>query len=423
MLFSALKSRRYRRYWFGSMGTVGASQLMIMAQGWLIFELSGSPMDLGILGAAVSGPAIVVLLFGGILADRFDRRYLLMTTSLITAALLLVQALLDYSGVVEVWHVLVLGCVIGIVTGFEWPVRQAFFAKLITRDQMMSAVSLNSILWQGSRMILPALAGVLIAASGTALVFALGALGFVVMFLTLIGMQVERQVAATGSTVNQFAEGIRFIFNHRTFVVLIPLTWVWMFFGFSFNQLMPAFADSLGTHEIGFGALMSAVGLGSAVGTVFVSSIQQHRHLGFTMLAGLLFGGVALVGFGIAVVYGTTSFAFEAALVFAFLVGVFGSVYLITSMTVLQIQVPDALRGRVMGIHIISFYLMPLGGLFMGVIASTYDDSLAVIVGAFVVLVITVVAMISQRDIRRIDGRDLSDSGPDSHQLTDSTRA
>jgi MFS family permease len=243
------------------------------------------------------------------------------------------------------------------------------------------------------------------------------------MFLTLIGMQVERQVAATGSTVNQFAEGIRFIFNHRTFVVLIPLTWVWMFFGFSFNQLMPAFADSLGTHEIGFGALMSAVGLGSAVGTVLVSSIQQHRHLGFTMLAGLLFGGVALVGFGIAVVYGTTSFAFEAALVFAFLVGVFGSVYLITSMTVLQIQVPDALRGRVMGIHIISFYLMPLGGLFMGVIASTYDDSLAVIVGAFVVLVITVVAMISQRDIRRIDGRELSDSGPDSHQLTDSTRA
>ena len=151
---------------------------MIMAQGWLIFELSGSPMDLGILGAAVSGPAIVVLLFGGILADRFDRRYLLMTTSLITAVLLLVQALLDYFGVVEVWHVLVLGCVIGIVTGFEWPVRQAFFAKLITRDQMMSAVSLNSILWQGSRMILPALAGVLIAASGTALLFALGAVGF-----------------------------------------------------------------------------------------------------------------------------------------------------------------------------------------------------------------------------------------------------
>ena len=423
MLFSALKSRRYRRYWFGSMGTVGASQLMIMAQGWLIFELSGSPMDLGILGAAVSGPAIIVLLFGGILADRFDRRYLLMTTSLITAALLLVQALLDYSNIVEVWHVLVLGCVIGIVTGFEWPVRQAFFAKLITRDQMMSAVSLNSILWQGSRMILPALAGVLIAASGTALVFALGALGFVVMFLTLVGMQVERQVATTGSTAKQFAEGIRFIFHHRTFVVLIPLTWIWMFFGFSFNQLMPAFADSLGTQEIGFGALMSAVGLGSAVGTLLVSGVQQYRYFGFTMLAGLLFGGISLVGFGIAVLYGTTSFAFEVAVGFSFLVGVFGSVYLITSMTVLQIQVPDGLRGRVMGIHIISFYLMPLGGLFMGVIASRYDDSLAAIVGAFIVLVITVVIVISQREIRRIDGRDLSESGSNSPKSTDSLRA
>jgi len=167
---------------------------------------------------------------------------------------------------------------------------------------------------------------------------------------------------------------------------------------------------------------MSAVGLGSAVGTVLVSSIQQHRHLGFTMLAGLLFGSVALVGFGIAVVYGTTSFAFEAAVIFAFLVGVFGSVYLITSMTVLQIQVPDVLRGRVMGIHIISFYLMPLGGLFMGVIASVYDDSLAVIAGAFVVLGITVIAMISQRDIRRIDGRDLSESGPNSDELTESAK-
>ena len=389
------------------MGTVGASQLMIMAQGWLIFELSGSPMDLGILGAAVSGPAIVVLFFGGILADRFDRRYLLMTTSLITAVLLLVQAFLDYSGVVEVWHVLVLGCVIGIVTGFEWPVRQAFFAKLITRDQMMSAVSLNSILWQGSRMILPALAGVLIAASGTALLFVLGALGFVVMFLTLVGMQVERQVATTGSTIKQFAEGIRFIFNHRTFVVLIPLTWIWMFFGFSFNQLMPAFVESLGTDEIGFGALMSAVGLGSAVGTVLVSSIQQYRHLGFTMLAGLLFGAVALVGFGIAVFYGTTRFAFEAAVVFAFLVGVFGSVYLITSMTVLQIQVPDVLRGRVMGIHSITFSMIALGGLVLGAMATKFSAPVAVVIGAVVVLSSIIWVTIRQGEIISLDGSQL----------------
>ena len=141
------------------------------------------------------------------------------------------------------------------------------------------------------------------------------------------------------------------------------------------------------------------------------------------MLAGLLFGAVALVGFGIAVFYGTTRFAFEAAVVFAFLVGVFGSVYLITSMTVLQIQVPDGLRGRVIGIHIISFYLMPLGGLFMGVIASAYDDSLAVIVGAIVVLVITAVIIVSQRDIRQIDGRGLFESGSKSDGLTESAKA
>ena len=109
MLFSALRSPGYRRYWFGSIGTVGASQLILMAQGWLVFQLSGSPLDLGALGAAVSIPSIFIMVFGSVLADRWDRRRLIMTTSLITAGLLLIQAALDYSGVVEVWHVLLIG--------------------------------------------------------------------------------------------------------------------------------------------------------------------------------------------------------------------------------------------------------------------------------------------------------------------------
>ncbi|MDP7220626.1 MAG: MFS transporter [Arenicellales bacterium] len=409
MLFSALRSPRYRRYWFGSIGTVGASQLILMAQGWLVFQLSGSPMDLGALGAAVSVPSILIMIFGGILADRWDRRRLIMTTSVITAGLLLIQAALDYLAVVEVWHVLVIGALIGIVTGFEWPTRQAFFASLIEPDQMMSAVSLNSILWQASRMVLPGLTGILIAAAGTSMVFVMGALGFMVMFATLLGMPVRRQAPVSGNSVQQFLDGMRFIVVNRVFLVLIPMTWVWMFFGFSFNQLMPAFADVLGTRELGFGALMSAVGAGSAAGTILVGPMQKARLLGGIMFSGLLGGVAGLTGFGVSILFGdSVSWSFNSALVAAFVVGLFGSVFLITSMTVLQIRVPDVLRGRVMGIHTVSFYLMPLGGLFGGVLASAYSPGAAVLTGTGVILAVTLAVVLTQREIRQIDGRRLT---------------
>ncbi|GIS90312.1 MAG: hypothetical protein CM1200mP20_03530 [Pseudomonadota bacterium] len=227
-----------------------------MAQGWLVFQLSGSPLDLGALGAAVSFP---VDIHHG-LRQRTGRP--------LGSTAVDYDDLTHYGGpaahpggprllrVVEVWHVLLMGALIGIVSGFEWPTRQAFFAGLIEPQQMMSAVSLNSILWQASRMILPAFAGILIATAGTSLVFVIGALGFMAMFATLLGMRVPPQSPVTGNSLQQFLDGMRFIVDNRVFLVLIPMTWVWMFFGFSFNQLMPAFADVLGTRELGFGALM-----------------------------------------------------------------------------------------------------------------------------------------------------------------------
>jgi MFS family permease len=222
-------------------------------------------------------------------------------------------------------------------------------------------------------------------------------------------MPVRRQAPVSGNSVQQFLDGMRFIVVNRVFLVLIPMTWVWMFFGFSFNQLMPAFADVLGTRELGFGALMSAVGAGSAAGTILVGPMQKARLLGGIMFSGLLGGVAGLTGFGVSTLFGdSVSWSFNSALVAAFFVGLFGSVFLITSMTVLQIRVPDVLRGRVMGIHTVSFYLMPLGGLFGGVLASTYNPGAAVLTGAGVILAVTLVVVLTQREIRQIDGRRLT---------------
>ena len=155
--FAALRGPRFRRYWLGSAASVGAFQLLIMGQGWLVYELSGSTLQLGFLGAASSIPTIIASLAGGVIADRVDRRRMIIATSLLTALLLALLATLDGSEVVRVWHVLAIAGTIALVVGFDFPARMAIFPSLVGRSHMMSAVALNAMLWQGTRMFLPAL--------------------------------------------------------------------------------------------------------------------------------------------------------------------------------------------------------------------------------------------------------------------------
>ena len=138
-----------------------------MGLGWLIYELSGSSLALGYLGAAAGFPALLTTLFGGALADRINKRHLLMVTSALTALLLALLAFLDFAEIVEVWHVIAIAGAISLVTGFDWPVRQAIFPELIDREDMMSAVSLTTVIWQATRMVMPALGGIIIAVSDT----------------------------------------------------------------------------------------------------------------------------------------------------------------------------------------------------------------------------------------------------------------
>lgn len=401
----ALRSPLYRRYWLGSLASIGATQLLILGKGWLVFELSGSPLKLGLLGAAGAAPQILVTLFGGVLADRLDKRRVLMVTSLIVTSLLLLLGILDSSGVVEVWHVIAIAALIGLTSGFDWPARQAFFPSLIEREDMMSAVALNSVLWQGTRMIVPAIGGIVIALTSTAVVFFASAIGYVTMFLVLSSLRVEQRVAPRGNSLQQFVEGLRFIWSTKVFAILIPLTWIGTFFGVSYIQLMPAFAEILGVGERGFGFLLSASGVGSVTGTLLVITVQRSHRLGWLILGSSMCATFALFGF--AAVTGNADVlghAYSVAIGFVFLMSLFNSMYLISTMTVLQMRVPDGLRGRVMGIHGITFSLIPLGALFGGSVASVYTPPIAVAVGASIVLVAVLSVALTQSEIRSITG-------------------
>lgn len=407
--FSALRHPQFLKYWLGSFTSVGATQLQIMGLGWLVYELSDSALALGYLGAAVGFPAIITSLFGGVLADRVDKRHLMMGTSLLIASLLALLAWLDYTEAVKVWHVIAIAGAISIITGFDWPVRQAIFPALIEREDMMSAVALTTIIWQATRMVMPAFGGVVIAFSDTWLLFALCSLGFFFMFLVMLNLIVRPTVQlAHQSTLDQIIQGMRFILTHRTFLVLIGLSYAMFFFASSYVQLMPAFADMLGVDEEGYGYLLSITGVGAVIGTFLSGSLQSSHRLGISMLLS------ALVFCGFIYLFALVSWAgipaaFYLALAAIFFASIVSSIFMITSTTVLQLEVPDHLRGRVMGFHATTYHLLSLGGLFAGAIAQFTNPALAITISTSIFLVLLVWIILTQQSIRQIDGQKLTE--------------
>ena len=397
---------RYRRFWFGCLAYAGAVRLVMIGQGWLVFELSRSPLDLGLLGAAMAIPAILVTWTGGALADRVNRRKLLMLASAATMTLLLIQAVLDLSGVVAVWQVLVIAVLLGFIGGLEWPSMQALIPSLVAREHLMSAVALNAIVWQSTRMVIPALGGIAIALWDTGVLFLAAVAGPASMLAVLTFLGTGAGTRARSTTGGAFAEALRFVLDYRLFAVLIPLSWAAGFFVSSFLQLMPVFADLLGAGGAGFGVLMSASGVGSVTGSVIVGSLNASRRLGWVMLGSLLASCTFLLGFALVAGFAdTVPNAFHTGMVFVAITSLFMSVFMVTAMTALQLRVPDSLRGRVMGLHGAAFNLMILGALFSGALATVIGAAAAVSVGVFIAMAAGVGVLATQREVRRLDGR------------------
>ena len=409
----ALRSVRYRRYWLGLLAYAGAVRLVMIAQGWLVFELSRSPLDLGLLGAAMAIPAILLTWTGGALADRVDRRKLLMAVSVATMTLLVLQAALDLSGVVTVWQVLTIAVLLGLVGGLEWPAMQALIPSLVAREHLMSAVAMNAIVWQGTRMVIPAVGGIAISLWDTGVLFLAAVAGPASMLAVLTYLDVGAVARSRSPRGGAFAEALQFILRHRLFAVLIPVSWASGFFGSSYLQLMPVFADLLGAGGAGFGALMSASGAGSVLGSLLVGSLNSARRLGWIMLGSLVTAGTGIFGF--ALIAGFANIlpnAFQAGLLCVSLTNLFISIFMVTSMTALQLRCPDSLRGRVMGLHGVAFNLMILGSLFTGALASFLGAAPALAVAALIVATAAAVALATQPEVRRLDGRPSPEPAP-----------
>jgi MFS family permease len=411
---TALRHRPFLAFWLGSFASVGATQLQIMSQGWLVFELSGSTLMLGYLGAAAGAPAILVTLFGGAMADRMDRRVLLIVTSFLTSGLLLALGLATLNGAANAWHIIFVTGLISLISGLDWPTRQALLPSLIDRDSMMSAVALNAIVWQSCRMVFPALGGIIIALWNASIVLLLCSAGFAVMGIVIVRLQFTAEPTDTSrSALSQVTEGFRYIIGQRLFLVLLGLTYAMMLFGSSYMQLMPAVSTLLGAGSSGYGYLLSATGVGSVTGTLIIGNFQESRQLGRIMLMTAIAGAACLFLFsGVAAAASqfSTLVALTLGMSTAFAIAMFASMYLISSMTVIQLTVPDAMRGRVMSYHALSYSLMPLGGLVAGAIAAASSTPIGIGVSSLIYAIIILAFGVTQSVLRDFDGASVKES-------------
>ena len=397
----AFRHRNYRLFFAGQAISLVGTWMQQVAQGWLVLQLTHDPLWLGLVSLAQFGPVIILGLFGGVIADQLPKRKTLMATQSVAMILAFILFGLTAAHVIQVWHVMVLAALLGVANAFDMPARQSFAVEMVGRDDVANAVGLNSALFNASRILGPAAAGLLIGAFDISIAFLINGISFVAVILAYLAMR-DNELRAIpqnprprnwSEVVATLAEGARYV--RSTPIVLLAVTIVGLAstFGMNFSVLTPPLADNvLHVGASGFGFLMAASGIGSTVAALWVAF---QRRPGTRPIA---FGAIAL-GLGSVVLALSTSFVLSlAAMAIA---GAGGIAMAVSANTTIQLAVPDHLRGRVMSFYTTIFSAsVPAGGLLMGAVASAGGVPLALFVGALLTLGVGVGGWVWLRRIR-----------------------
>jgi len=395
-LLRPLRHRNYRFYWLAQFPSVLAQNMQQVALAWLVLQLTNSPLLLGVTGLMQSAPQIALSFVGGAVADRMDRLRLLMTTQATTALLFLALSVLTLTERVQVWEVMLCAFLLGCVRSFDQPSRQALIPLVIPREEIPSAVPLGNTVWQGTRLVGPAFAGMLIYLIGVGHTFLVACMGFVLALGLFSRIRVEQPPAqmTDRGLIRNMLDGMNFIRTNQIFYALIGLTFFNSVFGMSYVLLLPIFArDILNVGSQGFGLLESAAGLGSLLGTIGVLYLARWGRSGIQALAGSAVFGALLIGFAL-------SPSYALSLAFLFLGGAANQMYMTTINTSLQLNLPEDFRGRVMGVWGLTWSLMPFGGTIAGGIAEVSSPQIAIALGGALVVGLALFIAAALPDVR-----------------------
>ena len=386
----------FRRFWLASVVRVFALQFRIIGIPWLVkVELELSATVVGIVALSAAIPTIVLSLPAGQLADRLDNRKMIIWSNAASGLAYLLLAVLVVTGVVQLWMVVVWSLVTGVLAALVAPAQQAILPQLIDMRAIASAVALNGTVWNSMRIIGPAIAGVVIAVVGIGQAFFVTTVGYAIASVLLFTLKPKpREANHRGG--GGMMEGVRFIFNDRLFLAVIGLSFFTSVFGGSYQVLLVFFSeDILRVGPTGFGLLEGAAGVGAILGTLSIIKIGAGRHRGLVILAGA-------AAFGLCVAAFAASKVMPLSMATLFLAGFSSGIYLNVGMTALQMQVPDELRGRVMGIWSMTWFLASVGGFFAGVAADIIGVPVTVAVGGLSVTGFALLLFVLSSELRRL---------------------
>jgi MFS family permease len=379
--FAALKHRNFRLFFAGQLVSLTGTWMQNTAQGWLVYQLTGSKALLGTVAAVGSLPLLLLSVWGGSVADRHPKRTVIIWTQAGMMVLAFGFAALVWSGSIRPWHILVLAALGGAAMAFDMPARQAFMVEMTSREDLMNAVSLNSSMVNSARVVGPALAGFLMAGVGMTLCFLLNGLSFVAVIIGLFMMRLPPFVppAEAASTGSHVIEGFVYVAGHRRIRRLLLLFGVVGIFGWSYSVLLPAYAtDLLHVGASGYSGLLSANGLGALLGALTVATFGNRVHPRRMVFGGLWVFSATLVLLAFVRWY-------PLVLVCLALGGWGMLIYFATTNTLLQSSASDEMRGRVMGIWALVFGgMMPFGGLESGLLSQAIGVPWTITIGALV---------------------------------------
>jgi len=384
LTFRALKHRNYRLFFFGQIISLSGTWMQSVAQSWLVYRVTGSVALLGLIGFAGQFPIFLLAAFGGAVADRYDRRVILICTQASAMATAAMLAFLTLSGLIEVWHLFVLATVSGVVNAFDIPARQSFVMDMVGRDDLLNAVALNSSVFNGARIIGPAIAGILVAAVGESWCFFGNAVSYIAVIVGLYVMQITPKInpVKKGSAIEKIKEGFVFVARTKPIRSLMLLLGLVSLMGMPYAVLMPIFADEILHGGVrGLGILMGASGLGALAAALTLAAKKNLKGLGrWVAVSSGVFGGF-LILFSLSQTFWLSAFLLVP-------IGFSMMLQMASSNTLVQAMVPDELRGRVMAVYSMMFMGMaPIGALLAGSVANYLGAPNTVALGGAVCII------------------------------------
>ena len=397
--FAALKHRNYRLWFIGQITSLFGSWMQMTAQGFFIFELTHSPAFLGYVGFANGIPTWLFMIYGGVIADRFSRRKIMIFTQIIMMLLAFILAALTFTHTVEPWHILLLTFGLGMANAFDAPARQAFINELVSREDLLNAIALNSMMFHSAAAIGPAVAGITYAVFGPAWCFTINGISFlaVIYVLFIMKFQPTPKRVVNKSAIKELRDGLQYLKTQKIILLIMLVVSFSTLFGLSIATLFPAWAVKiLHGNAATNGFLQTSRGIGAVLCSLFIASLSRFIVRGKILTTGLISLPIFMILFSL-----NSSFIISSLI----LIGVGAAIIAINNLSngIIQTLVSEEFRGRVMGVYSFSFFgFMPIGALWIGMLAEHFGSPTAILINSLILFIFVGVVWFYVPKLRKI---------------------